>query len=69
MAPLFPFETRIPKAPGKHIRFLNNDSGVPCPYCYNNNVVPVLNKAPCHEDVWGYGGTVPRILNLGIRWK
>jgi hypothetical protein len=22
---------------------------------------PVINKEPCHEDVWGSGGTAPRI--------
>jgi len=31
--------------------------------------VPVLNKAPCREDVSGSGGIVPRILNLGARWR
>jgi hypothetical protein len=30
-------------------------------------VVPVLNWAPRHEDVWGTGGTVPRIINLDTR--
>jgi len=32
---------------------------------------PVLNQASCHEDLWGSGGTVPWILNLGtgrITW-
>jgi hypothetical protein len=28
---------------------------------------PVLNYAPGHEDVWGSGSRVPRILNLGTR--
>jgi hypothetical protein len=29
--------------------------------------VPVLNQVPCHEDVGRSGGTVPGILNLGVR--
>jgi hypothetical protein len=28
-------------------------------------VVPVLNKAPCHEEILGSGGITPSILNLG----
>jgi hypothetical protein len=30
-------------------------------------VVPVLNKVPFHEDIWGSGGIAPCILNLGTR--
>jgi len=25
--------------------------------------------APFHEDLWESGGTAPRILNLGTRWR
>jgi hypothetical protein len=32
-----------------------------------DEVVSVLNKEPCHEDVWGSGSVTPRILNLGSR--
>jgi len=32
-------------------------------------VIPVLNQARRHEDVWGSGGIVPRIFNLGARWR
>jgi len=32
-------------------------------------VVPVLNYAQCHEDVWGNGGIVPCILELGTMWR
>jgi len=29
----------------------------------------VLNKAPCHEDVWGSGGISTRInVNTTLRW-
>jgi len=31
--------------------------------------LPVLNKAPCHEDVWGSGGIAPYILHLSTRWR
>jgi hypothetical protein len=26
---------------------------------------PVLNRATCHENVWGNGGVSPQICNLG----
>jgi hypothetical protein len=29
----------------------------------------VLNQAPRHEDVLGSGNIVPRILDLGTRWR
>jgi hypothetical protein len=29
--------------------------------------VPVLNKAPHHEDVFGSGGITPHILDLSTR--
>jgi hypothetical protein len=32
-------------------------------------VVPVLNKAPRHEDVLGNGGIALRILDIGTRWR
>jgi len=32
-------------------------------------VVPLINSAPSCKDVWGSGGIVPCILNLGTRWK
>jgi len=32
-------------------------------------VVPVLNQVPCHEDIWGSGGTGSCSLNLGTRWR
>jgi hypothetical protein len=28
-----------------------------------------FNWAPCHEGVLGSGGTAPRILDLGTRWR
>jgi len=28
-----------------------------------------FNCSPHHEDVWGSGGIVPRIVNLGSRWR
>jgi len=31
--------------------------------------IPVLNWAPGQKDVCGRGGTAPRILNLGARWR
>jgi hypothetical protein len=33
-------------------------------YMYKNKrkVVPVLNKAPSHEDIWGCGGIAPPFL-------
>jgi hypothetical protein len=31
--------------------------------------VPACNYVPRHEDVYGNGGTAPRILNLGNGWK
>jgi hypothetical protein len=34
-----------------------------------SKVNPVLNKAPCHKGICGYGGIAPRILTLGIRWR
>jgi len=34
-----------------------------------SKVVPVLNEAPCREDVWGSRGIAPRILNLSTRWR
>jgi len=34
-----------------------------------SKVVPVLNYASQHEDVLGSAGIVPRILDLGIRWR
>jgi hypothetical protein len=27
----------------------------------------LINQVPCHEDVWGSGDMVPRILNLDTR--
>jgi len=30
-------------------------------------VAPVLNLAPCHEDVYDSGGMAPYVLNLGNR--
>jgi hypothetical protein len=36
---------------------------------YLLKVVPVLIQEPCHEDVWGSGVIVPRILNHGTRWR
>jgi hypothetical protein len=51
-------------------------------YCYNftisyntkcnkdkGKVVPMLNWAPCYENVWGSGGIAPHILNHGTRWR
>jgi len=35
----------------------------------NVKVVPVLNQAPCHEDVLGSGGVTPHFLDLGTRWR
>jgi hypothetical protein len=32
-------------------------------------VVPVLNWASYHEEVWGSGGVTPRILNRGGEWS
>jgi hypothetical protein len=32
-------------------------------------VVPMLNKAPHHEDVWDSGGRAPYILILYARWR
>jgi len=34
-----------------------------------HKVVPVLNEAPRHEQVWEGGDLTPRILNLGTRWR
>jgi len=31
-------------------------------------VFPVLNRATCHENVWGNGGVPPQICNLG-EWQ
>jgi len=35
----------------------------------NIKVVPVLNYAPSLEGVLGSRGIVPRILDLGARWR
>jgi hypothetical protein len=32
-------------------------------------VVPVLNEAPRHEDLWGSWSIAPHILTLGTRWR
>jgi hypothetical protein len=32
-------------------------------------VVPVLNRAPSHADLWQSGGIAPPIHNLGTRWR
>jgi hypothetical protein len=32
-------------------------------------VVPVLNQALRHEDVWGSGCIDPRFLDLGTSWS
>jgi len=51
-----------------------SDGGTPAPqrtpgayFVRVSKVVPVLNKAPRHEDVWESGSTAPRILNLRTR--
>jgi hypothetical protein len=28
--------------------------------------VPVLNQAPCHEDIWGSADVAPHIFKLGF---
>jgi hypothetical protein len=30
-------------------------------------IAPVLNKAPCHEEVKASGGITPVVLNLGSK--
>jgi len=35
----------------------------------NDEVVPVLIQAPCHEGVLGNGGIAPRILDFDTRWR
>jgi hypothetical protein len=35
----------------------------------HSKIVSVLNYATCREDVWGNGGTAPRIVNFGTRWR
>jgi len=32
-------------------------------------VVPVLNHAPFHEDVWTNEGIASRVLNIDTRWR
>jgi hypothetical protein len=34
---------------------------------YLTKTYPLLNQAPCHEDVWGSGGVTSVILNLSTR--
>jgi hypothetical protein len=34
-----------------------------------DRVVPLLDWAPCHEDIWRSGGTALHILNLGAIWS
>jgi hypothetical protein len=34
-----------------------------------DKVVPLLNQVPSYDDVCGNGGTAPRVLNLGGRWR
>jgi hypothetical protein len=35
----------------------------------DSKVVPVLNYALHHEDVWGSGCIDPRFLDLGTNWR
>lgn len=32
-------------------------------------VVPMLNQAPRHDQVWWSEGVAPRTLDLGTSWK
>jgi hypothetical protein len=32
-------------------------------------VLPVLNQAACHKDIWRSGSIALRILNLSTRWR
>ena len=44
--------------------YLTIDTGT-VPY---NGIVPVITKAPHHQDVWGSGCITPCVLNLFTRW-